>query len=275
MIENLVIISIIGFLVGIIITIPAGGSVSIVIFTNALSGRLSYCHRVTFGASMADFTYVFISTYGMTKLYSLYQPYIPYILLIGAALVIYLSLKIFKSKLGLGDETPPGPELDKDENAKRNGFLTGMMLGYLNPGLFMSSMMSSFIVFSWLTALGFDTAGLDQKMGRQLDEVHTTIPSKQDSASTLLMPPPTILNRDMATVQPAISNKNYPVLLSGFYALALTVGGISWFYYAAYLLGKYRTRIRQKTVTNIIRVLGIALFVLGLVFAYKGVLLLI
>lgn len=275
MIENLIIISVIGFLVGLIITIPAGGSVSIVIFTNALSGRLSYCHRVALGASLADFTYVFISTYGMTKLYSLYQPYIPYILLVGAVLIVYLSTRIFHSKLGIEEENQPGSESKKDAMSKKNGFLTGVMLGYLNPGLFMSSMMSSFIVFSWLTALGFDTAGLDQKMGRQLNEVHATIPEKQDTASTLLMPPPTVSNRDTANEQPAISNKNYPVLLSGFYALALTVGGIAWFYYAAYLLGKYRTRIRQKTVTNIIRVLGIALFVLGIVFAYKGISMLI
>ena len=78
---NLIIISVIGLLVGIIFSIPVAGPTSIVIASNALNGRIRYCILLCIGASFADLVYVFISVYGLTMFYDLYKPYIPYVLI--------------------------------------------------------------------------------------------------------------------------------------------------------------------------------------------------
>jgi threonine/homoserine/homoserine lactone efflux protein len=64
--------SIAGLLSGFIFSMPIAGPISILITSNALKGRLSYCNRVNLGASFADFTYVFIAVYGLTNDYPLY-----------------------------------------------------------------------------------------------------------------------------------------------------------------------------------------------------------
>src|SRR5674536_284082 len=95
--ESIITMSIAGLLAGFIFSMPIAGPISILITSNALKGRLRYCNLVNLGASIADFAYVFIAVYGLTKLYSFYKPIIPYIFSFGSLLLIYLGYKIYLS----------------------------------------------------------------------------------------------------------------------------------------------------------------------------------
>ena len=87
--ESIFTISVTGLLAGFIFAMPIAGPISILITSNALKGRLRYCNLVSLGASLADFTFVFIAVYGVTKLYSFYAPIIPYMYTAGAIFFIF------------------------------------------------------------------------------------------------------------------------------------------------------------------------------------------
>ena len=101
MIESLITISLVGLLAGFILSMPIAGPISILITSNALKGRTRYCYLATIGASFADFFYVFIAVFGLTKLYTLYKPFIPYVLSVGALFLIFMGYKIFKTKIDI------------------------------------------------------------------------------------------------------------------------------------------------------------------------------
>ena len=147
--ESLLTMSIVGFIVGFIFSMPIAGPISILITSKALKGEMKYCTLATIGASFADFIYVFIAVFGLTKLYSLYKPIIPYILLVGAVFLLYVGYKIIKTKLDLNqiDEKSHLPLKMKKE---RGGFWTGFMLNFLNPTLFFGWLTSSFFIISYL-----------------------------------------------------------------------------------------------------------------------------
>src|ERR1700758_3009496 len=99
--QSIITVSIVGLIVGFIFSMPIAGPISILITSNALKGKVKYCNLATLGASFADFVYVFAAVFGLTKLYSAYKPFIPYILLIGAVFLLFLGYKISKTKVDL------------------------------------------------------------------------------------------------------------------------------------------------------------------------------
>jgi threonine/homoserine/homoserine lactone efflux protein len=101
MIESIITISIVGFLTGFIFSMPIAGPVSIMITSNALKGRQRYCNLFNIGASFADFIYVFIAVFGLTKLYTFYKPIIPYIFSFGALLLFFLGYRIFRTRIDI------------------------------------------------------------------------------------------------------------------------------------------------------------------------------
>ena len=273
MIENLIIISIIGFVVGFIISIPAAGPTSIVIFTNALKGRIRYCNFLNLGGSIADFTYVFISVYGLTQIYSLYKPYIPYVFIAGSLFVIFISFKVAKTDRILTDIDESNLLPERKEENKQNGFLTGIMLGFLNPGLFMSSMASSLIVLTTLNSYGFDTGGLDIKVSDQRTEIQSNGTVLRDTSTIIIsqLYKSKLLHQTTAKENSNTFPKSYPFLLSLCYALFISFGSIIWFYYMTLFIAKFRKRINTKIIHRTIKVLGLILFLFGLLLAYNGI----
>src|ERR1700685_1828448 len=110
MTESIITLSIVGLLVGFIFSVPVAGPVSILITSNALKGQLRYCNLVTIGASLADFIYVFAAVFGLTNFYSIYKPFIPYVLLLGTLFLLFLGYKISKTKLDI-EHTDDKPHL--------------------------------------------------------------------------------------------------------------------------------------------------------------------
>ena len=94
MISPFITIALIGLLAGFIFSMPIAGPISILITSNALSGRLRFCILAALGASFADFVYVFLGVLGLTETYHLYRPYIPYALILGSFFIIAIEIKI-------------------------------------------------------------------------------------------------------------------------------------------------------------------------------------
>ena len=160
MFESILTISIAGLLAGFIFSMPIAGPISILITSNALKGRLRYCNLVSLGASIADFTYVFVAVFGLTKLYSFIQPIIPYMFAVGSLFFFYLGYKIFRTKIDIEHLEDKSHLAEKIEKRERGGFYTGFMINFLNPTLFIGVLTSSFFVISLIASMGFHTGGL-------------------------------------------------------------------------------------------------------------------
>jgi threonine/homoserine/homoserine lactone efflux protein len=186
--ESLITISIVGFLAGFILSMPIAGPVSIYITSNALKGNRKYCNLVAVGASLADFIYVFIAVFCLTKLYSYYKPFIPYLLSGGAVFLFYIGYKIYKTKIDIEHLDNRKLRYEKIKNKEKGGFYTGLMLNLLNPALLLGWLASSFIVITFVSSLGFKTGGLDtmiEKNEKKFNNVKVEPIEKQQMDSYL------------------------------------------------------------------------------------------
>jgi threonine/homoserine/homoserine lactone efflux protein len=275
--QSIITISIVGLIVGFIFSMPIAGPISILITSNALKGRVRYCNMATLGASFADFVYVFAAVFGLTKFYSLYQPVIPYILLIGTVFLIFLGYKITKTKVDLEhiDEKSHLPGAVKKR--EKNGFWAGFLLNFLNPTLFIGWLTSSFIVISLVAALGFNTGGLDKNVDKSFSSINKTAEDSALKNKTLsyFHINASKIKQERAATEAAKEPRYLSLLLSLSYAFFLSIGSIIWFFYLAYILAKHRHRINVNTVNNIIRGLGLVLCIFGLFLGYKAITMLI
>lgn len=271
MIESLVTISIVGLIVGFIFSMPVAGPISILVTTNALKGRVKFCEMAALGASVADFVYVFAAVFGLTKFYSTYKPVIPYILLAGTLVLLYLGYKISKTKLDL--------EHFEDKNylsgkKEKGGFWTGFMLNFLNPTLFLGWLTSSFLIISLVSSLGFNTGGLDKRIDNSFQTMNTTVEDstlKNRMFSYLHLNSVKLIKHKPAQQELRKLPKSFPLLISASYAFFLSLGSIIWFFYLTFLLAKYRHRINISIINKIIMSLGWTLCLLGLLLAYKAI----
>lgn len=275
MLDSLITISIVGLLVGFIFSMPIAGPISILVTSNALKGRIKYCNLATVGASFADFVYVFAAVYGLTKFYSAYKPFIPYILLVGTFFLIFLGYKISKTKVDLEHIDDKNKLLGKVKK-ERSGFWTGFLLNFLNPTLFLGWLSSSFIIISVVAALGFNTGGLDKSVDNSFQTIN-----KQGDDTALRNKTLSYLHIDSTRFKKSESMpaqqfpKHFPLYLSASYAFFVSLGSIIWFFYLAFLLNKNRHRININVVNSIIRLLGWVLCLFGLFLGYKAITMLI
>ncbi len=273
MFESLLTISIVGLVAGFILSMPIAGPISILITSNALKGKMRYCTLATIGASVADFVYVFIAVFGLTKLYSLYKPIIPYILIAGAIFLIYLGIKIAKTHIDI-EHIDDKIHLNDKIKKERGGFLAGFLLNFLNPTLFIGWLTSSFIIISIVSSLGFNTGGLDDMIDKnvqQINNIEGKAIKPQTSISYFKADSVNLKLQEIHKETNASLPNYFPLLISICYALFLSVGSIIWFYYLAYFLVKYRNKINVKVVNRIIQCLGIALCGFGIFLGYTAI----
>jgi threonine/homoserine/homoserine lactone efflux protein len=225
------------------------------------------------GASFADFVYVFAAVYGLTKFYSSIKPFIPYILFVGAFFLVYLGIKIVKTKIDLEHIEDKSHMSERIKKQQRGGFWTGFMLNFLNPTLFLGWLTSSFIIISLVTSLGFDTGGLEQTVSSSYNTLHKTDKdsSSDKTFSFLKADSIKIVKHQPSAEEIAHYPKYYSELLSASYAFFLAVGSIAWFFFLAFMLVKHRHRVSVKAINRTIQVLGIGLCIFGLLLGYKGI----
>jgi threonine/homoserine/homoserine lactone efflux protein len=271
MLESIITISITGLVAGFIFAMPIAGPISILITSTALKGRLRYCNLVSLGASLADFTFVFIAVFGLTKLYSLFTPAIPYLFTGGAVFFIFLGYKIFNTKIDLEHLEDKSHLVEKVEEKNNGAFYTGLMLNFLNPTLFIGALTSSFFVISLIASLGFQTGGLATKINQNVKEI-----SKIDGSrigDTLVLSSNQfngiqIPKRKVHKVEPAQFPAYFHLAISICYAFFLSLGSVLWFFLLAFMIVRFRQYINVKILSAIIRCLGIVLCLLGLYFGY-------
>lgn len=274
MIESIITISIAGLLAGFILSMPIAGPISVLITSNALKGRLRYCNQVSLGASIADFFYVFIAVFGLTRLYSLYKPLVPYIFSVGSLFFLFLGYKIIRTKIDiehLEDKTHIAEKIQKKE---KGAFYTGFMINFLNPTLFIGVLTSSFFVITLIAALGFHTGGLAGKMDQNVKEIGNIEGKKIEDSHVLSLD-------QLKNIQIGRNKEHQPdltkyppsfhLLISICYAFFLSVGSIIWFYLMAFLIVRFRQRINIMVISVFIKSLGMVLGLFGLYFGYQAV----
>jgi putative LysE/RhtB family amino acid efflux pump len=277
MLESALTISITGLIAGFIFAMPIAGPISILIVSNALNGKLAYSKRISLGAAVADFIYTFIAVFGITKLYSWYKPAIPYLFLGGSIFFIILGIKIIRTPFdpeSIGERSHLTSRI-RDEG--KGGFYTGFMVNLLNPTLFISGLISSFFVISLVSAMGFNTGGLELKINNQVNEISAiegkNLKEKIDLEKLDKFTREKESGEDQQKKKIAEEKDATPrnhFIISSCYAFFLAAGGVIWFFLLAYLLSKYRKLINMKLLTALIKGFGATLCLLGLYFGYTG-----
>jgi threonine/homoserine/homoserine lactone efflux protein len=273
MIESIITMSIAGFLTGFIFSMPIAGPISIMITSNALKGRQRYCNLFNIGASFADFIYVFIAVFGLTRLYTFYKPVIPYIFSFGCLLLFFLGYKIFRTNIDI-DHLEDNIHISERIKKERGAFYTGFMINFLNPTLFVGWLTSSLLVISFVAALGFHTGGLAVKIDQNAKEIGNVdfkkIENRQDFALRKLDSLQILKNRTRDIEQSTFST-SFHLLISICYALFIAIGSVAWFYLLTFLIVRFRTRINIKIILAFIKGLGIFLACTGAYFGYQAI----
>lgn len=269
--ESIVTISIAGLLAGFIFSMPIAGPISILITSSALKGRLRYCNLISLGASIADFVYVFVAVFGLTRLYSLYKPAMPYIFIVGSIFFLFLGNRIIRTKIDIEHLEDKSHISERIRMREKGAFYTGFMINILNPTLFIGVLTSSFFVISVIASLGLHTGGLDGKMDKNVNEISNIEGKKIDNSTVMSLDK--FENLQIGKNKDRVQDKTiYPeyfhLVISICYAFFLTLGTISWFFLMAFLIVRYRKRINIKVITVFIRSLGIVLCLFGLYFGY-------
>jgi threonine/homoserine/homoserine lactone efflux protein len=270
-VESIVTISVAGLLAGFIFSMPIAGPISILITSNALKGRLRYCNMVSLGASFADFAYVFVAVFGLTRLYSLYKPAMPYIFSVGAIFFLFLGYRIIRTKIDIEHLEDKSHLTEKIRKKEKGAFYTGFMINFLNPTLFIGVLTSSFFVISLIASLGLNTGGLAGKMDENVEKISNIEGRKIENSKVLSIEQfenihigkNNVLKQDQ-TIYPAY----FHMIISICYAFFISLGSIIWFFLMAFMIVRFRKRINIMVVSVFIKSLGFLLCLFGLYFGF-------
>jgi len=271
--ESLITMAVVGLITGFIFSMPIAGPISILITSNALKGRIHYCNRVIIGSAIVDFLYVYLSVYGITKLYPYLKPAMPYILLIGGVFIVFISYRVFRSHLDLDHLDEKEPKPGKRVPKGKGGLSTGFMVNLLNPSLIFGWLTTSVLVISFVSSLGFNTGGLDSMVGQNLESLNS---ADSSIIETPVLPPHIKADtlkffRNHEHREPAVRPEWFPETISLVYALSLALGSIAWYLILTLLVSKFRKWINIRVVNGIIHSLGIILLLFGIFFGYSAI----
>jgi threonine/homoserine/homoserine lactone efflux protein len=258
------IFTIAGFLAGFVLSMPIVGPIGILITSNALRGRLRFCIRTAIGAAVSEFFYVFIVVYGVSSLFSFYEPFIPYLLIIGTIVLLVTGIKISSTKLDLSHVDENGIVSDKLKN--KGGLRTGLLINLTNPSVLFSWLITSFLILSSLSSLGLSTSGFDKRLGATVKELEKMEESVSQHLDQTVVPP----ELESTDSGENISNLSQ-MSLSATFALAVSFGSLVYLSGYARFLVKHRSKLNLKVLQGIIKSLGYALMLLGIFMGYKAI----
>jgi len=270
MLESILVLSIAGLLTGIIFSVPAAGPITILIVSNGLKGKLRFCHRVAYGASISDIIYVFIAVYAFSNLYEYYEPYVPYILAAGSLLLIILGIKTYRTKIDFAHMDDS--EIVKDKLRNKGGFRAGLLVSFLNPALFVGWLISSFLIISLVSSFGYNTGGLSAKInhtinGIENDAINQQIESRKEVFESVIGDIDSL--KEISSQKEEHSSTVSAFSLSLVFALMVAAGSTLWFYWLGSFIVKRRLSFKAETINKIINALGIILLIGGLYFAWS------
>ncbi len=263
MIEGIITVFILGIIAGLIFSMPVVGPINVLIVSNALKGRLRYCVRTALGASIIEFIYVVIIIYGITTLYEYYRPLIPYLLLAGALVLLFIGYKILKTKFDISDiDESNMSKIAKDKRINKGGMTTGIIINLTNPSLFLGWVTSTFIIFSFASSLNLNTGGLDIIVSENISALQEMAGEDFEELN----------NFELGTNEnPDNANGSLnPVVLSLLFAGGVAIGSIIWLILLARLVLKYKTKLKVEILSKIMQLLGVFLLLVGLYLGYKS-----
>ena len=272
MLENLAIISLIGFVIGFIFSVPVAGPVSIMITAGALQGKRAFCLQVNAGAALVEFLYVFIGVYGLTRLFALYYPFIPYILIGGSIFLIYLGYRITRSDLDI--DVLEKSNISAKRRRKPGGFLTGILINLFNPALFIGWLTSSFLVISFIAGLGYSTGGINDMLNERITEVNNIEISEKRSSGKLTEITAEMNFGENKPMEGGLQKKHppyYPLIISSGYAFFLSIGSVVWFVILTNILIRYRNKLNIKILSKLVRTMGYILYLISVILFYSGI----
>jgi len=274
MITSLIEISLVGLITGFLFSVPVTGPIGILTISKTLHGQRLYAIMVATGAAIVDFLYCFIAVFGFVKLVKAYSDIIPYILIVGSGIIIFISIKIWRTKLDIEhiDETRISQRQKKIK--KRGALMTGFMINFLNPTLFFGWLTSSFIAMSFVASIGLDFAGFKEIVEKSKnstniekireDKKREANKADSDNVSQVKSSNSTDTILDETEGNPDNQNGTKVLVHSLVFAFFLGIGTIIWFYLFTGVISKYRKKMKIPTVNKIIQMLGVILFLFGL-----------
>ncbi len=262
MFESIFTLILAGFLAGVVFSMPIAGPISIIIVSKAFEGKLRFCTRIAIGASIVEAIYVFIVVYGITTLIHYYQPFIPYLLIIGAILVVFVGIKIMRRNIDFDVLNSEKVITDKMEN--KGGMRTGIVINLTNPTLFIGWLVASFITLSFTSSIGLDTGGLDLIVNENVSSVSEITGEEFENLDSL--------NSDHLNQHPVNNRREgtSAVVLSLVFALSVGFGALIWLDQLARIIIRYRDKIKVGILNKLIRFLGIILIMLGFYLGYQA-----
>lgn len=263
--ESFLTVAILGLVAGFVFSIPVAGPISILLISKALNGRLRYCLRLSLGAAIVELFYVFIAIYGITQLYETYKSFIPFLLLGGSAFLLYVGIKVIKTKLDL--KAIKRKELPKDILLDKGGLRTGLLINITNPSLFLGWLTSSFLLFSFASSVNLNTGGLDLIVNENVQQISEMTEIEFQSFND----PNIKLNDDPDTNE---SNGAFSIFLGLVYAFTVAVGSYFWLTLLSKLVVKHRGRLNLKFLNKLIQFLGVCLIGIALYLIYQAIILL-
>ncbi|MBK6914390.1 MAG: LysE family transporter [Ignavibacteriales bacterium] len=252
----------IGFFAGFLFSIPVAGPINIIITSNALGGRLRYCLRTAIGSSIIEFFYVMIIVYGISALYNLYQPLIPYLLFFGSIILILVGLRMLKMKLNFDNVDTEKVISDKIKN--KGGMRTGIFVNLTNPSLFLGWLTSTFIIFSFVSSIGINTGGLDLLVNKNLNTFQEITGNTKDEINS----PP--LTSDIQEQSTSETESLHPLLLSSVYSISVAFGSFVWLFLYSKTVVKYRNKFKIEFLNFTIKLLSYVLISIGIYLIYKA-----
>ncbi|MBI1930920.1 MAG: LysE family transporter [Ignavibacteriales bacterium] len=260
MTESLIVIVCLGLFAGFFFSVPIAGPISILITSNALKGNIRYCLRLALGGAIIEMIYVFIAVFGLTSIYNLYQEAIPVILIVGSTFLIYVAIKIIRTKLQI-DSLNKTAENEKLDNS--GGFRTGLLINLTNPSLFLGWFTSSFLLLSFASSIGLNTGGLDILLYDNVISIEEITGEKIESLENYDFLP----NGNTAIIK----RKSLPTLVLSFtYALMVGFGSYLWFFLLSKFLIKYKEKISITWLNKFIKLLGFFLLGISFYLIYQG-----
>ena len=167
---------------------------------------------------------------------------------------------------------------EKIRKKGKGAFITGFMINFLNPTLFIGVLTSSFFVISLIASLGLNTGGLAGKMDQNVKEISNIEGRKIDNSKVLSIEQfnnfQKLKSKDHQqdqTIYPAY----FHLVISICYAFFISFGSIIWFYLLAFMILRFRHRINIKIISGFIKTLGAVLCLFGLFYGYLSVIMFI
>lgn len=262
--EDFITLSIIGFITGIVFSIPIWGPISVLIAANGLQGKWRYCVFLAIGSGIIDTVVCFIDLQGFAKVIGLIGPFIPYLFLAGAAILFVTGIRTVKT----GIDVKQADDVIKKRAflRGRGGLRTGLVINASNPSILFGWLSSSFLAISFAASLGVNVGGFDRSIGAGMHALKTYSAYRQ-SAETKAKEATASLERP----EKKETFNRLPFLAGTGFACSAGLGTIVWYSAFSYALARFRLRFNKGIMTGLVQGLGIMLCILAVYFLVRAV----